>query len=176
MPIPPAPRSPSPRMRSPSVTTMNLSCTDTDQVGRQPQKKLRAKRGQSRREIMKTTLLAAAAALSLGIGSAYASEGGQVANTFFTSLPGGSHRRLCRTPKPLRRRRTGRRFRRTSPSRAMAHGCSRPTMAAATAKPHGEKFPKPNRPGSTAVSFRQTARHLNLIRGPIRQGLRLADW
>jgi hypothetical protein len=34
-------------------------------------------------------LLAAAAALSLGIGSAYAaSEGGQVANTFFTSLPG----------------------------------------------------------------------------------------
>jgi hypothetical protein len=38
---------------------------------------------------MKTMLLAAAAALSLGIGSAYAaSEGGQVANTFFTSLPG----------------------------------------------------------------------------------------
>jgi hypothetical protein len=31
---------------------------------------------------------AAAATLSLGIGSAYASEGGQVANTFFTSLPG----------------------------------------------------------------------------------------
>ncbi len=37
---------------------------------------------------MKTMLLAAAAALSFGIGSAYASEGGQVANTFFTSLPG----------------------------------------------------------------------------------------
>ncbi len=37
---------------------------------------------------MKTMFLAAAAALSLGIGSAYASEGGQVANTFFTSLPG----------------------------------------------------------------------------------------
>jgi hypothetical protein len=37
---------------------------------------------------MKTMLLAATAALSLGIGSAYASEGGQVANTFFTSLPG----------------------------------------------------------------------------------------
>ena len=37
---------------------------------------------------MKTMLLAAAAALSLGIGFAYASEGGQVANTFFTSLPG----------------------------------------------------------------------------------------
>ena len=37
---------------------------------------------------MKTMFLAAASALSLGIGSAYASEGGQVANTFFTSLPG----------------------------------------------------------------------------------------
>jgi hypothetical protein len=38
---------------------------------------------------MKTMFLAAAAALSLGIGSAYADgEGGQVANTFFTSLPG----------------------------------------------------------------------------------------
>ncbi len=36
----------------------------------------------------KTMLLAATAALSLGIGSAYASEGGQLANTFFTSLPG----------------------------------------------------------------------------------------
>ena len=38
---------------------------------------------------MKTMLLAAAAALSLGIGSAYAdSEGGQIANTQFTSIPG----------------------------------------------------------------------------------------
>ena len=38
---------------------------------------------------MKTTLLAAAAALSLGIGSAYAdSEGGQIANTKFTEIPG----------------------------------------------------------------------------------------
>ena len=37
---------------------------------------------------MKTMFLAGAAALSLGIGSAYASEGGQLANTFFTSLPG----------------------------------------------------------------------------------------
>jgi hypothetical protein len=41
-----------------------------------------------RREIMKTMLLAAAAALSLGVGSAYASEGGPVASTFFTELPG----------------------------------------------------------------------------------------
>ena len=38
---------------------------------------------------MKTMLLAAAAALSLGIGSAYAdSEGGQIANTQFTETPG----------------------------------------------------------------------------------------
>ena len=39
---------------------------------------------------MKTMLLAAVAALSLGIGSAYASdsEGGQIANTQFTEIPG----------------------------------------------------------------------------------------
>ena len=38
---------------------------------------------------MKTMIIAAAAALSLGIGSAYAdSEGGQVANTQFTELTG----------------------------------------------------------------------------------------
>jgi hypothetical protein len=40
---------------------------------------------------MKTMLLAAAAAVSLGIGSAYAdsnSSGGTIANTFFTQLPG----------------------------------------------------------------------------------------
>jgi hypothetical protein len=40
---------------------------------------------------MKTMLLAASAALSLGIGSAYAdsnSSGGTIANTFFTQLPG----------------------------------------------------------------------------------------
>ena len=38
---------------------------------------------------MKTMIIAAAAALSLGIGSAYAdSEGGQVANTQFTELAG----------------------------------------------------------------------------------------
>ena len=41
---------------------------------------------------MKTMLLAAAAALSLGISSAYAdSEGGQVANTQFTSIRGVLH-------------------------------------------------------------------------------------
>ena len=42
---------------------------------------------------MKTMLLAAAAALSLGIGSAYAdsnSSGGTIPNTFFTQLPGVS--------------------------------------------------------------------------------------
>ena len=38
---------------------------------------------------MKTLLLAASAALSLGIGSANAdSSGGTIANTFFTQLPG----------------------------------------------------------------------------------------
>ena len=39
---------------------------------------------------MKTMFLAAAAALSLGIGSAYASEAerGTIANTQFTSIPG----------------------------------------------------------------------------------------
>ena len=38
---------------------------------------------------MKTMIIAAAAALSLGVGSAYAdSEGGQVANTRFTELSG----------------------------------------------------------------------------------------
>jgi hypothetical protein len=42
-----------------------------------------------RRETMKTMLLAAAAVLSLGVGSAYA-DGGDTpaANTFFTELPG----------------------------------------------------------------------------------------
>jgi hypothetical protein len=33
-------------------------------------------------------IVAAAAALSLAAGAAYASEGGPVANTYFTSLPG----------------------------------------------------------------------------------------
>ena len=48
------------------------------------------KRGRKmRRETMKTMLLAAAAALSLGVGSAYADGGdGPAANTQFTELPG----------------------------------------------------------------------------------------
>ena len=48
------------------------------------------KRGRKmRRETMKTMLLAAAAAFSLGVGSAYADGGdGPAANTFFTELPG----------------------------------------------------------------------------------------
>ena len=37
---------------------------------------------------MKTMFLAAAAVLSLGVGSAYANGGGPVANTLFTELPG----------------------------------------------------------------------------------------
>jgi hypothetical protein len=48
------------------------------------------KRGRKiRRETMRTMLLAAAAALSLGVGSAYADGGDTTAtNTFFTELPG----------------------------------------------------------------------------------------
>jgi hypothetical protein len=37
---------------------------------------------------MKSMFLAAAAALGLGVGAAYANEGGPVPNTFFTELPG----------------------------------------------------------------------------------------
>jgi hypothetical protein len=37
---------------------------------------------------MKTMFLAAATVLTLGVSSAYANEGGPVANTFFTELPG----------------------------------------------------------------------------------------
>jgi hypothetical protein len=52
------------------------------------QNKRRANRGHVRRETMKTTIFAAVAALSLGIGSAYAETGGTIPNTFFTQLPG----------------------------------------------------------------------------------------
>ena len=85
---------------------------------------------------MKTMIIAAAAALSLGIGSAYAdSEGGQVANTQFTETPRlRSPRRRCRTPRPSRRRRTDRRSTPTSPIRAAAPGCSPPTRTAAATK------------------------------------------
>ena len=37
---------------------------------------------------MKTMMLAAAAVLTLGMGAAFASEGGPVANTQFTEIPG----------------------------------------------------------------------------------------
>jgi hypothetical protein len=48
------------------------------------------KRGRkTRRETMKTMLLAATAALTLGAGAAYAGDGeGPAANTYFTELPG----------------------------------------------------------------------------------------
>ena len=59
---------------------------------------------------MKTMLLAAAAALSLGIGSAYAdSEGGQFRITQFTEIPGVLAQLRRRTPRPSRPRRTDRR-------------------------------------------------------------------
>lgn len=37
---------------------------------------------------MKTIILAAAAVVGLGVGSSFANEGGAVANTWFTELPG----------------------------------------------------------------------------------------
>ncbi len=37
---------------------------------------------------MKTMILATAAVLAMGVGSAFANEGGAVANTWFTELPG----------------------------------------------------------------------------------------
>ena len=90
---------------------------------------------------MKTMLLAAAAALSLGVGSAYADGGdGPAANTFFTELPGvvaqaqvpnaptyaqnGQQNRQARPSRPrAAKRRTD--MASTAPSRAAALGCSR---------------------------------------------------
>src|SRR5579871_579299 len=58
------------------------NCPDTNP---DPLKRVRM----TRRETMKTMLLAAAAALSLGVASAYADGGdGAIANTYFTELPG----------------------------------------------------------------------------------------
>ena len=65
-------------MSSPSQTVRWNQTSDPLERGRK-----------MRRETMKTMLLAAAAALSLGVGSAYADGGdGPAANTFFTELPG----------------------------------------------------------------------------------------
>ena len=48
------------------------------------------------------TMIAAAAALSLGIGSVYAdSEGGQIANTQFTELPGVISQAPVRNAPPV---------------------------------------------------------------------------
>ena len=111
------------------------------------------KRGRKiRRETMKTMLLAAAAALSLGVGSAYADGGeGPAANTLFTELPGvvaqaqvpnapvyaqnGQQNRQAQTHRPrTARRRTD--MVSTAPSRATALGCSRQTLTTApTANP-----------------------------------------
>ena len=57
---------------------------------------------------MKTMLLAAAAALSLGIGSAYAdsnSSGGTIPNTFFTQLPGVNPTLPAQNVRPRQQRR-----------------------------------------------------------------------
>ena len=83
---------------------------------------------------MKTMIIAAAAALSLSMGVAYAdSEGGQVANTQFTELSGVSPRLRCRTLRQSRRRRTGRRSTPTWLIRAAERGCSSPIRAVAAA-------------------------------------------
>ena len=88
---------------------------------------------------MKTMLLAASAALSLGIGSAYAdanSSGGTIPNTFFTQLPGVN-------PTPPVQHVPAATTAQGGPHAyvtqwAMARGCSRRMRAAAaTAKPPG---------------------------------------
>ena len=84
---------------------------------------------------MKTMLLAAAAALSLGVGSAYAdSEGGRSPTPSSPSSRASSPRRRRRTPRPSRQRRTGRRCTPTSPSRTTAPGCSSDPTAVGGAK------------------------------------------
>jgi hypothetical protein len=55
----------------------------------------------TRRKTMKTMLLAAAAALSLGIGSAHAGDGGPVPNSFFTELPGVIAQAPVQNPAPV---------------------------------------------------------------------------
>ena len=94
---------------------------------------------------MKTMLLAAAAALSLGVGSAYADGGdGTIANTQFTELPGVVAQAQVPNAPVYAQKQTRHRPRRprtgrgrmdmvsTAPSRATALGCSRrtPTRAA----------------------------------------------
>ena len=68
---------------------------------------------------MKTMFLAAAAALSLGVGSAYAdSEGGQIANTQFTELPGVIAQPPVQNAPVVATSRAGRRSMPTWPTRA----------------------------------------------------------
>lgn len=53
---------------------------------------------------MKTMILATAAVLGLGVGSAYAGEGdGTVANTWFTELPGVVAQAPLQTPSAVAR-------------------------------------------------------------------------
>ena len=113
--------------------------------------------GSTRRKTMKTMLLAAAAALSLGIGSAYAdSEGGQITSPSSPRPRASSPRLRRRTPRPSRRRRTGRRCRPTSPSRATAPGSRDPmAVTAPRADPSSDRETK--RAGTTAGLFRLAA-------------------
>ena len=58
---------------------------------------------------MKAMMLAAAAVLSLGVGSAFAGEGGgTIGNTFFTQLPGVvAHAPSQQVPNAVARNQTG---------------------------------------------------------------------
>ena len=81
---------------------------------------------------MKTMILATAAVLALGAGSAYAdARAGTVANSWFTELPGrgcpgagaAGAQRGCPEPAAARRPRL------SSPAIARGPGCSSPTRA-----------------------------------------------
>jgi hypothetical protein len=89
---------------------------------------------------MKTMLLAAAAALSLGVASAYADGGdGAIANTYFTELPGVvAQAQVPNAPVyaqngqgQSQQAQNGQGCMTTPPSRTAGPGCSRLTATAA---------------------------------------------
>ena len=111
---------------------------------------------------MKTMMLAAAAVLSLGVGSAFANEGdgGQVANTFFTELPGViAQAPSQQVPSAVARNQTGGAPTAAFVTRTTAPGpgCSLPTRATAdqTVATHAEgagSKPAPFRCGQHAAT------------------------
>ena len=56
---------------------------------------------------MRTIMLATAAVLALGVGSAFANEDGEQANTFFTELPGVIPQPPAQVPSAVAQNRTG---------------------------------------------------------------------